>query len=35
LLSSMAGPDRLIPFDPANPAAASECDLAGGRIYQC
>ena len=27
LLASIDGPDRLIPFDPANPAPASECDL--------
>jgi hypothetical protein len=27
LLASIPGPDRLIPFDPANPAPAMECDL--------
>jgi hypothetical protein len=27
LLTSIPGPDRIIPFDPANPAPAAECDL--------
>lgn len=27
LLASIPGPDRLIPFDPANPAPAAECDF--------
>jgi hypothetical protein len=27
LLATIPGPDRLIPFDPANPAPAAECDL--------
>jgi hypothetical protein len=27
LLASIDGPDRLIPFDPADPAPASECDF--------
>jgi hypothetical protein len=27
LLATIPGPDRLIPFDPVNPAPAAECDL--------